>query len=751
MTIATSARLGVALCLTALSIWASLTTAPAARHELTSRSPLPTARLEFGLDNLDVTWMTSSGVPWRYRFQYLAGGVNTPNNWLTWQDPAKPPGQFALDYMTASAAAPANYIPVFTWYQLLQSTPSAGTSELERDYNNLNNAATMDSYFASFKVLMLRAGEFGGQVVIHVEPDFWGYMQQKAAGGDAAAVAAKVKSSGFPEAAAFADNVAGFAAELKYLRDTYAPNALLAMHASLWASSIDIGTTTDPTVNTVAEADKTAAFLSSAGAGTWDAVFNDVDDHNAAWWELASCSTPPCVNQYFTHWWDTTNTRFPNFTRYLSWVSELHARTGLPQLVWQVPMGNQYFLTMNNTCGHYQDNVAPYFIAHSADLFAAGLVAVLFGTGNSCQTTYDDSQGDGVTNNGGVQTTDALGGCNACNTHASTFSDDDGGYLRIFVGKYYAGQLPCALITATATPPSPQAPGANVTLTASAAGCANPQYEFWVLAPGTQTWQSARGYATAPALSWGTTGKVGGTYRFSIWARDSTSPGIYGNALGTWGSYTTLTYTLTATPCGSVGAATSPLSPEPAGTAVTVSATAYGCPNPRYEFWIFAPGASTWQPVQLYSSSASLAWNTAGRAAGTYSFSIWARDASSPGIGLNALGTWDAYAVLHFTITSMPCTSVSASASGAGTVTVSGAALGCPNPQYEFWVLTPGSQTWQLSGAYSSSPTLILNMTGKPAGVYRFSVWARDASSVGLLGNGLGRWDSCAALAYSVT
>ena len=54
-------------------------------------SPLQTGRLEFGLSNLDQTWMTSSGVPWKYRFQYLAGGVNTSGNWLTWQDPAKPP------------------------------------------------------------------------------------------------------------------------------------------------------------------------------------------------------------------------------------------------------------------------------------------------------------------------------------------------------------------------------------------------------------------------------------------------------------------------------------------------------------------------------------------------------------------------------------------------------------------------------------------------------------------------------------
>src|SRR5207253_2115012 len=106
---------------------------------------------------------------------------------------------------------------------------------------------------------------------------------------------------------------------------------------------------------------------------------------------------------------------------------------------WQVPVGNQYYLTMNNTCGHYQDNVAPYFIAHAGDLYAAGLIAVLFGAGNACQTNNTDAQGDLVTNNGGAPTTDTLGYCSACNVHASAYTDDDGGYLRTFVGEYYGG------------------------------------------------------------------------------------------------------------------------------------------------------------------------------------------------------------------------------------------------------------------------------------------------------------------------
>src|SRR5947209_13940654 len=255
--------------------------------------------------------------------------------------------------MNSSSTAPASYIPVFSWYQLLQSTPSTGSNESDRDFNNLNNPSTMASYYGSFRLLMPKAGAYGKTVVVQVEPDLWGYLQQRSGNTNAGAVSASVASSGFGDVAAYANTAAGFGRALLHLRDMYAPNVVMAIHASPWSSSIDIGSNTDPTVNAATEADKTATFLASAGS--WDAVFNDVDDHDAGWWEQQGAD-----NQWYTHWWDPTNTRFPNFTRYLAWVAELHARTGLPQVVWQVPEGNQYFLTMNNTCGHYQDNLAQY-------------------------------------------------------------------------------------------------------------------------------------------------------------------------------------------------------------------------------------------------------------------------------------------------------------------------------------------------------------------------------------------------------
>src|SRR2546421_5063516 len=407
---------------------------------LAARAPRPATPLlpsgfSFGLANQpgEIGWMTASGIPWGYRYQYLSGGVNTNAGWETWNSP---PGQFAGYYMSNSATN--GYFPVFSYYELLQSTPSSGANESDRDFNNLNNAATMNAYYANFVLLLHQAATYGGQVIVQVEPDLWGYLEQRAGSGTAASLSARVKSSGYADVAGIDDTAQGFAGALLHLRDKYAPNVLLATHASLWASGIDIGTNTNTSVSASHEADLVAAFLNSAGVAsnpwgtTFNLVFNDVADHDAGWWEL--------VNHGGAHWWDRTNAKLPNFNQWLAWMTELHARTARPLIEWKVPVGNQYYLTENNTDGHYQDNRAEIFLANTAVLQAAGIQAVLFGAGNAGSTTYTNAKSDGVTNNSGAATTDLAGGCSACNTHVSSLADDDGGFVRILVGRFYANR-----------------------------------------------------------------------------------------------------------------------------------------------------------------------------------------------------------------------------------------------------------------------------------------------------------------------
>jgi hypothetical protein len=375
---------------------------------------------------------SQNGTAYAFRYQYLTGGVNTGHGWETWNQPA---GQYATNYMNESYQN--GYIPAFAYYEICLSNgvnPGSycGGHNLQQDTSNIDNPSTMNAYYANWALLMQRIGAFGHPVLVIVEPDFWGFMQNATNGSDNAAdVPASVNSSGYPDAAGFPDTVQGFAWALLHMRDKYAPNAILALHASCWASGNDIATSTSPNLNVTAMVQQEAAFLNSAGlvgnpagVSSWDVLSNDVADFDSG-------------QPGSRGWWDRYNKTFPNFARYLSFISQLSQATNRRVVMWQVPMGNQYFDTMNNSPGHYQDNRAEYILGHVQDFANAGVIAVLFGPGNG-GTMNTDAMHDGVTNPAPISTYE----CNMCNNHVSSYPDDDGGYLRIFVGQYMQNPLP---------------------------------------------------------------------------------------------------------------------------------------------------------------------------------------------------------------------------------------------------------------------------------------------------------------------
>jgi len=379
------------------------------------------SHLAFGIRNdpADLDWMIESGVPWAARYTYLAGGVNTGAGWATW---SAAPGTYASDY--ASRTLAAGYLPVFSYYQLQQSAPGRGASEAERDRTNLTDAATMRAYYEDFRLLM-RSLAGTRSVVVHVEPDLWAYLEQLRR--EPTEIAASVRSSGDTDVAGEPDNVFGFSQALMGLRDRYAPNVLLAVHASAWAAG------PDPVVSTRAMDEAalgraTARFIRSLERPTrrWDLVFHDVIDRDAA---LAADKVQGSA------WWDPTDASLPNFARWLSFVRALSTSLERKVVVWQVPVGNQRYRSLDNTIGHYQDNRAEYFLAHPDRLAAAGIAAVLFGPGTPEGTWYLDARHDGVTAPAPVRSF----GCDRCNVEMPQYADDDGGYLRLAVGAYYRG------------------------------------------------------------------------------------------------------------------------------------------------------------------------------------------------------------------------------------------------------------------------------------------------------------------------
>lgn len=367
-----------------------------------------------------IIWMTGSGLSWDARYQYLSGGVNhNPEyGWSTWNSPA---GQFASYYMDASFNS--GYLPVFTYYMLLQSAPASGSNENQKDYNNLNNPTTIAKYFADFKLLMDRAKIFNKPVIVHVEPDFWGYMQQRNA--NPAAISAAVASSGYGPVAAYSNTVVGFAQALSGLRNAYAPNVLLAFHVSPWASpSGDLGSSHDPNFNVQGAAQATANFYLNLGAN-FDLLFYDIADRDAAYYQFV-IGDP-------NRWWDVNNQVFPNFNRFNQFALTITNATGKRGMLWQVPIGNKLYRSQNNSYGHYQDNRVQYYLGggnnqHLQELAGSGIIGLLFGAGSADGSTYNDVKNDGITNPA------AING----NNQVATLSDDDGGYLRYMAQAYYA-------------------------------------------------------------------------------------------------------------------------------------------------------------------------------------------------------------------------------------------------------------------------------------------------------------------------
>jgi hypothetical protein len=321
----------------------------------------------------------------------------------------------------------------------------------------------------------------------------------------------------------------------------------------------------------------------------------------------------------------------------------------------------------------------------------------------------------------------------------------------------------CSGLSASPAPASPAAIGTSVTISAQATGCtdANPLYQFWILAPGGSAYQLQQAYSTTRTFSWNTSALVPGDYRFSIWTRDASSSGVYGNQFGRWDAYNnSILYTLTIPQCTALSVTSAPSGTASAGTTVVFSATGT-CPdaNPVYEFWILAPGATSWTLAQAYSTTNTFSWNTAGLVAGTYYVSVRVRDANSPGAFSNPSGTWDAYSSSAYILTTTPCASVSVTSSPSGTATAgttvsfTATAMGCPHasPVYEFWILASGATSWTKVQAYSTTNTFSWVTTGKPAGTYYISVRVRDAQSTGTAGNTSGTWDAYNSNTYTLT
>ena len=271
--------------------------------------------------------------------------MNTGNGWATWNTN----GDFVKWYVQDSVAN--GMVAVFPYYKLLQSTPATGSGEAAKDLNNLKNATTMADYWADVRLFMKKAeaGASGHPVVLHVEPDLWGYIEQAAADNDAANVPAAVASSGDDDLAGLPNTAEGFAKAFVKLRDLYAPHVLLAYHVSVWGTMFDLHASQTSDAQTDQLAAKAAAFYGSLEPD-FDLAFVDLADRDSGFYQYQ-------YGDGGAAWWNASD-----FPRYGRFIGGLSAGTGKRVVVWQIPMGNTLMRATNDTWGHYADNRPEWFL-----------------------------------------------------------------------------------------------------------------------------------------------------------------------------------------------------------------------------------------------------------------------------------------------------------------------------------------------------------------------------------------------------
>jgi hypothetical protein len=266
-------------------------------------------------------------------------------------------------------------VPVFSYYALARAAaPISATA---------GDAAAMGRYWADLKRFLAAAAAHGGPVVLHVEPGLWESPLVPRIAVGASGV------DGLP------DTLAGFARAVGLLRDRLAPNVLLAGHATRQGEAWR--------------------------GGPWDLLFTDLGDRDAGWRESKGEKGA---------WWSDAD-----FEALRAWGASVHAETGLSLFAWRLPLGNRVMAACNDTPWHYMDNKVEHFLEgypanrRIAEWAQAGFAGLLFGGGTVECTVHLDNAKDGVTN-----PPPAPGN----RGERAPYPDDDGGYLRLRAGAYYA-------------------------------------------------------------------------------------------------------------------------------------------------------------------------------------------------------------------------------------------------------------------------------------------------------------------------
>jgi len=285
-----------------------------------------------------------------------------PGSWPYWNSPD---GAY-VTYVSANDRA-IGAVPMFTLYQMATNG--------EANMTPVNDVTFMTTYWAQAKLMYQKIGATGQPTLVNLEPDFWGFAQAKATGGDPTTLPARV--SMVPECAGQPDNVVGIAGCLLTLGRTYAPKAKMGFPPSFWGLS----------------ATSVGNFMAKVGADKADFIVAQTSDRDAGCFEVASPVAECAGRGSGPFYWDESNATSPNFSESLAQWSTVRSILGnLPILFWQTPMGVPS-ATPGGTPGHYRDNRVHYMLTNPTQYTAIGTFAIVFSAGGSTSATITTDGG----------------------------------------------------------------------------------------------------------------------------------------------------------------------------------------------------------------------------------------------------------------------------------------------------------------------------------------------------------------------
>jgi hypothetical protein len=299
---------------------------------------------------------------------------------------------YATYFLQGAAAATPPQIPMFTYYEILQTAQATITNFQEgpaEATQAVTNTGIMTRYYNDWRFLLHTIGQT--KALLHIEPDFWGYVREA---GDPTTLPAAVSSVNATDCSSLPSTIAGMGQCMISMVRKYAPNALVGLQASAWNSAGNTSASTDVTV----DAKAVAALLAACGQSKADFVVVETSDRDAGYYQTVKSQDT---------WWDPSDKTLPDFAQDLKWIKALTEALGVPALYWQTPLGNSSGTNANNS---YKDNRVDYFFGGSASqvesgaavtvpshwsaLASAHVVGVAFGAGAGGQTTPDSDGGN---------------------------------------------------------------------------------------------------------------------------------------------------------------------------------------------------------------------------------------------------------------------------------------------------------------------------------------------------------------------